>query len=40
MLLRTSYRTRRRKTKLYKLLYFFDSQHYTETGRSVTGLEY
>lgn len=28
------------KTKLYKLLYFFDFQHYTETGRSVTGLEY
>jgi uncharacterized phage-associated protein len=28
------------KTKLYKLLYFLDFQHYTETGRSVTGLEY
>src|SRR5207247_1044182 len=28
------------KTKLYKLLYFLDFQHYTEAGRNVTGLEY
>jgi uncharacterized phage-associated protein len=28
------------KTKLYKLLYFLDFQHFTETGRSVTGLDY
>lgn len=28
------------KTKLYKLLYFLDFQHYRETGRSVTGLDY
>jgi len=28
------------KTKLYKLLYFLDFQHFTERGRSVTGLEY
>jgi uncharacterized phage-associated protein len=28
------------KTKLYKLLYFLDFQHFTETGRSVTDLEY
>lgn len=28
------------KTKLFKLLYFLDFQHYQETGRSVTGLHY
>lgn len=28
------------KTKLYKLLYFMDFQHYSQVGRSVTGLEY
>ncbi|MGC3981562.1 MAG: Panacea domain-containing protein [Steroidobacteraceae bacterium] len=28
------------KTKLYKLLYFLDFQHYSQVGRSVTGLEY
>lgn len=28
------------KVKLFKLLYFLDFQHYTATGRSVTGLEY
>jgi uncharacterized phage-associated protein len=28
------------KTKLYKLLYFLDFQHYRDTGRSVTGLVY
>lgn len=28
------------KTKLFKLLYFLDFEHYKETGRSVTGLEY
>lgn len=28
------------KTKLYKLLYFLDFDHYKEIGRSVTGLEY
>ena len=28
------------KTKLYKLLYFLDFQHFTETGRNVTGLDY
>ena len=28
------------KTKLFKLLYFFDFQHYRDTGRSVTGLDY
>jgi uncharacterized phage-associated protein len=28
------------KTKLFKLLYFLDFQHFTETGRSVTGLDY
>jgi Protein of unknown function (DUF4065) len=27
-------------TKLYKLLYFLDFEHYKETGRSVTGLDY
>ena len=27
-------------TKLFKLLYFLDFEHYQETGRSVTGLEY
>ena len=26
--------------KLLKLLYFFDFQHFKETGRSVTGMEY
>jgi len=29
-----------RKTKLFKLLYFLDFQHYKEVGRSVTGLNY
>lgn len=28
------------KTKLCKLLYFLDFEHYKETGRSVTGLDY
>ena len=28
------------KTKLYKLLYFLDFDHYKEIGRSVTGLDY
>ena len=28
------------KIKLFKLLYFMDFDHYKETGRSVTGLEY
>ena len=28
------------KTKLYKLLYFLDFEHYKLTGRSVTGLDY
>ncbi|MGU3665057.1 Panacea domain-containing protein [Methylobacterium sp. A49B] len=28
------------KTKLYKLLYFLDFEHYKLTGRSVTGLNY
>jgi uncharacterized phage-associated protein len=28
------------KIKLFKLLYFLDFEHYKETGRSVTGLEY
>lgn len=28
------------KTKLFKLLYFLDFQHYRDTGRSVTGLHY
>jgi uncharacterized phage-associated protein len=28
------------KTKLYKLLYLLDFSHFSETGRSVTGLEY
>lgn len=28
------------KTKLYKLLYLLDFEHYKNTGRSVTGLEY
>lgn len=28
------------KTKLYKLLYFLDFQHFMATGRSVTGLSY
>jgi uncharacterized phage-associated protein len=28
------------KTKLFKLLYFLDFEHYKQTGRSVTGLEY
>lgn len=28
------------KTKLCKLLYFLDFEHYKETGRSVTGMEY
>src|SRR5947209_11343888 len=28
------------KTKLYKLLYFLDFEHFKETGRSVTGLDY
>lgn len=28
------------KTKLFKLLYFIDFEHYKLTGRSVTGLEY
>jgi uncharacterized phage-associated protein len=28
------------KIKLFKLLYFLDFQHFMETGRSVTGLDY
>lgn len=28
------------KVKLFKLLYFLDFQHFTDTGRSVTGLSY
>lgn len=28
------------KTKLFKLLYFLDFQHYRDTGRSVTGMNY
>lgn len=28
------------KTKLFKLLYFLDFEHFSITGRSVTGLEY
>lgn len=28
------------KTKLFKLLYFVDFEHYAKTGRSVTGLDY
>lgn len=28
------------KIKLFKLLYFLDFLHYSETGRSVTGLDY
>ncbi len=28
------------KTKLFKLLYFLDFEHFSRTGRSVTGLEY
>lgn len=28
------------KIKLFKLLYFFDFEHYKLTGRSVTGLDY
>ena len=28
------------KVKLFKLLYFLDFQHFRETGRSVTGLDY
>lgn len=28
------------KTKLFKLLYFLDFEHYKVTGRSVTGLKY
>lgn len=28
------------KTKLFKLLYFLDFEHYKEAGRSVTGMEY
>lgn len=28
------------KTKLYKLLYFLDFEHFKQTGRSVTGLVY
>ena len=28
------------KTKLFKLLYFLDFQHYQSIGRSVTGLDY
>ena len=28
------------KVKLFKLLYFLDFEHFRETGRSVTGLEY
>lgn len=28
------------KTKLFKLLYFLDFEHFSQTGRSVTGLDY
>jgi uncharacterized phage-associated protein len=28
------------KTKLFKLLYFLDFEHFRKTGRSVTGLDY
>lgn len=28
------------KTKLFKLLYILDFEHYAQTGRSVTGLDY
>lgn len=28
------------KTKLFKLLYFLDFEHYSRTGRNVTGLDY
>lgn len=28
------------KIKLFKLLYFLDFEHYKQTGRSVTGLDY
>lgn len=28
------------KTKLFKLLFLFDFEHYKQTGRSVTGLDY
>ncbi|MCU7874997.1 MAG: SocA family protein [Candidatus Thiodiazotropha sp. (ex Lucinoma borealis)] len=28
------------KTKLFKLLYFLDFEHFSTTGRSVTGLDY
>lgn len=28
------------KTKLFKLLYFLDFEHFMETGRSVTGMDY
>src|ERR1700732_4509384 len=28
------------KVKLFKLLYFLDFEHYRDTGRSVTGMEY
>jgi uncharacterized phage-associated protein len=28
------------KVKLFKLLYFFDFEHFQQTGRNVTGLEY
>lgn len=28
------------KTKLFKLLYFLDFEHYRDTGRSVTGMDY
>lgn len=28
------------RLKIFKLLYFFDFEHYKETGRSVTNLEY
>ena len=28
------------KTKLFKLLYFLDFEHFKQTGRSVTGLKY
>jgi hypothetical protein len=28
------------KTKLFKLLYLLDFEHFRQTGRSVTGLDY
>ncbi|MCG8073714.1 MAG: Panacea domain-containing protein [Candidatus Thiodiazotropha taylori] len=28
------------KTKLFKLIYFLDFEHYSDTGRSVSGLDY